>query len=151
MPWWLIAIAVTVLVLGAGAIGILIWLRQTLLSNVACVEVDAVDPTLRQEIERLELDYAVAEELGYPGEVLVHLEAKLNAAKLAASGDPNATMVVIVQPPPVVTSGEASVVGVFTSAFGNPLPAATHMATAQSFAWVPPPVPVATINVVAGQ
>ncbi len=93
-------------------VGFLIWCRQTLLKNVATVDVDDVDPVLLRKIESLQLEYDVAVELGYPGEVLVHLEAKLNAAKLAAGNDPNAVNVTLVVAPAVCPNQ----VGVFTSA-----------------------------------
>jgi hypothetical protein len=32
-----------------------------------------------RNLKRLELDYQIADELGYPGEVLIHLEAKISA------------------------------------------------------------------------
>lgn len=82
-------------------VAVLLRLRYTLLSNIATVDIDEVDPALRKEIERLSLEYAVAEDLGYPGEVLVHLEAQLNALKLAASGDPNANLTIFVVAPAV--------------------------------------------------
>jgi hypothetical protein len=102
------------------AVGILIWLRQNLLSNVVTVDVDSVDPALRKKIDALELEYAIAEELDYPGEILVHLEAKLNAAKLEASGDPNAilTVLVVAPEPPVVVETQP---GVFTITAQAPL------------------------------
>lgn len=100
----LAAIVIAAVVAG---IAFLLWLRSTLfsdlLSNVATIELNESDPLVR-EAQRLQLEYEVAEDLGYPGEILVHLEAQLNAAKLAAAGDPNATMTVFVTPVATVES-----------------------------------------------
>lgn len=88
----------------------------TLLSGVATVDVDEVDPALRKEINRLELDYAVAEDLGYGGDILLGIESKLNAAKLAAAasaGYPEASMTILVLPAMVDGQGVSSICGIF--------------------------------------
>jgi hypothetical protein len=95
-----------VLALAASVIGFLFWLRHTLLGHIAAVEVDCVDPKLLNEIERLEMDYAVAEELGYDGNILLAIESKLNAARLAAAVSAGAVL------PEVETAG-ATADGVF--------------------------------------
>jgi hypothetical protein len=96
-----ISLAIVGLVLIAGAVAFLVWLRHTLLSGIAVVDVNEVDPALKQTIERLELDYAVAEELGYDGNILLGIESQLNAAKLAAAAaiNPNASSIYIVSVP----------------------------------------------------
>lgn len=81
-------------------IAFFVWLRTLFggtLSNIASIELDESNPAV-QEVQRLELQYAIAEDLDYPGEILVHLEAQLNAAKIAASGNPDATMTYFVTP-----------------------------------------------------
>lgn len=96
---WLVIGAVLVGAI-AGGVTVLLWLRYTLLNGVAVVDTNEIDPALRAEIDRLELDYAVAEELGYGGDALLGIESKLNAAKMrAAAGagfDPEASLTWVV-------------------------------------------------------
>jgi hypothetical protein len=99
-----IGLALVAAAVVAGAIAILVWLRHTLLSGIAVVDVDEVDPALLKQVERLEMDYAVAEELGYGGDVLLGIESQLNAARFAAAASANvnpetATAVYIVSSP----------------------------------------------------
>lgn len=85
----------------AGVFGVLFWLRYTLLNGVAVVDAETTDPALLREIESLELDYAVAEELGYGGDALLGIESKLNAAKMraAAGVNPEASLIWVVTAP----------------------------------------------------
>jgi len=91
-----ITLAIVGLLLIAGVV-VLAWLRHTLLSGIAVIDVNEVDPALKQTIDRLELDYAVAEELGYDGCILLGIESQLNAAKAALN--PDATMIYVVSLP----------------------------------------------------
>jgi hypothetical protein len=93
--WIVGALALAVI---AGVFAVLFWLRYSLLNGVAGVDEKDVDPVLLREIERLEMDYAIADELGYGGDVLLGIESKLNAAKLraAAGGAPEASLTWVV-------------------------------------------------------
>ncbi len=80
MPDTIASVSVLILATGAACVGLIYWLRRTIqVDHASSNEVTEA----QRKLEGLELELGVAEDLSYPPATLNHIQAQVEAARMA--------------------------------------------------------------------